>query len=439
MSKGREEVRIKKGHITMMKHPDTALYSGVMLMGSSSVSDDMITAYTDGVNKVYGREFIKTIQRESQVRGLILHENLHIALKHNVFGRNMMAENRKMANLAADFVVNDIIYNIKSLTPEKELLVELPDGAVRDEMFHNWSMREVFRYLKQHAKPNPNKPKGQGQGQGKGQGGKCEEGEGNTPSPEGTQGKGQGDDDWDTVEVNGKVYDISKSDEHDFGDLDADEAKEVSEGIDRALREGGMLAGRMGGKMPRCIDELLKPKVDWRDELREFVTSSMGGKDEFTWRKMNKRHLANDIYLPSVETEAMGELVIGIDTSGSITTEILTEFATELASICGLVQPESVRILWWDTMVHGEQMFRPDEYDRLASLLKPLGGGGTFVSCVSNYITKKDIKAECLIVFTDGYVESNIAWDIQIPTLWMVTQNESFVPPSGRKVIFNQD
>jgi hypothetical protein len=435
MSKDRQEVRIKKGHITMMKHPDTALYSGVMLMGSSSVTDDNITAYTDGVNKVYGRKFLESIDTDSKVRGLILHENLHIALKHNVFGKNMFMENRKMANLAADFVVNDIIYNITSYTPDKERLVELPnEGAVYDEMFHNWSMREVYRYLKQHAKPNPNKPKGKGK--------PCDDGEkddgqgqGSTPSPEGTQDS----DDWDTVEVNGKTYDISNSDEHDFKEISVDEAKEISEGIDKALREGGILAGRMGGNIPRHINELLKPIVDWREELREFVTSSMSGKDEFTWRKMNKRHLANDIYLPSVETEAIGEIVVGIDTSGSIGSKELTEFATELASICGLVQPESVRILWWDTMVHGEQIFKPDEYNNLASLLKPLGGGGTHVSCVSNYIKKKDIKAECVLIFTDGYVESDITWDITIPTLWMVTMNESFVPPCGRKVIFNND
>jgi predicted metal-dependent peptidase len=296
-------------------------------------------------------------------------------------------------------------------------------------------MREVFRYLKQHAKPNPNKPKGKGKPCDDGEKSDDGQGQNSTPSPEGTQDS----DDWDTVEVNGKVYDISQSDEHDFKDVDGDEAKEISENIDKALREGGILAGRMGGNIPRHINELLKPIVDWREELREFVTSSMSGKDEFTWRKMNKRHLANDIYLPSVEAEAIGEIVVGIDTSGSIGSEELTEFATELASICGLVQPESVRILWWDTMVHGEQIFKPDEYNNLASLLKPLGGGGTHVSCVSNYIKKKDIKAECVLIFTDGYVEHDITWDITIPTLWMVTMNESFVPPCGRKVIFNND
>ena len=100
----KQETRIKRGHITLMKHPQTALYSGVMLMGTSAVEEGVPTAYTDGVNKKYGRKFLESIVSEPKVRGLILHENLHVALKQVVFGRVMFLENRKLANLAADFV-----------------------------------------------------------------------------------------------------------------------------------------------------------------------------------------------------------------------------------------------------------------------------------------------------------------------------------------------
>ena len=423
----KQETRIKRGHIALMKHPQTALYSGVMLMGTSAVEDYVPTAYTDGVNKKYGRKFLESITVEAKVRGLILHENLHVALKQVVFGRSMFEENRKMANLAADFVVNDIIACIDgTVAGTSERLVELPDGAVYDPMFHDWSMREVYNYLKKNAKSN-------GSGKGKGQGG-----QGNNPPSGGNQSS---DDDGggDTVTVNGKTYDISQSDEHDFiGEATAEEAKEILDSIDRALREGGMLAGRMGAKIPRVISDLLEPKVDWREALREFVSATTKGNDEFTWRRMNKRHMANDIYLPSVENESIGEIVVAIDTSGSIGGAEITEFATELVSICDLCQPEAVRVLWWDTEVHGEQIFK-DNYSNIATLLKPMGGGGTHVSCVSDYVNKNKIKAECVLVFTDGYVESNIDWKITSPTLWMVTQRKDFVPPAGKKVMFGDD
>lgn len=426
----KQETRIKRGHIALMKHPQTALYSGVMLMGTSAVEEGVPTAYTDGVNKKYGRAFLESILAESKVRGLILHENLHVALKQVVFGRPMFMENRKMANLAADFVVNDIIANIDgTIAGTSERLVELPDGAVYDPMFHDWSMREVYNYLKKHAK----------KGGGGGQGGKGQ-GQDNPPPSGGTQSSDDEDMDGDTVTVNGKTYDISQSDEHDFigREVSAEEAKEILDDIDKALREGGMLAGRMGAKIPRVISDLLEPKVDWREALREFVSSTTKGNDEFTWRRMNKRHMANDIYLPSVENESIGEIVVAIDTSGSIGGAEITEFATELVSICELCQPEVVRVLWWDTQVHGEQVFK-DNYSDLAKMLKPLGGGGTMVSCVSEYINKNKVKAECVLVFTDGYVESDINWNISSPTLWMVTQRREFVPPVGKKVMFGDE
>jgi predicted metal-dependent peptidase len=153
---------------------------------------------------------------------------------------------------------------------------------------------------------------------------------------------------------------------------------------------------------------------------------------------MNKRQLANDIYTPSIENETLGEVVVAIDTSGSIGTRELTEFATELASICAVAQPEKVRVLWWDTDVHGEQVFT-DNFSNIAAMLKPLGGGGTHVSCVSGYINKEKIKADCVIVFTDGYVESDISWNIDSPTLWMITSNKDLEVPAGKKVIFNND
>jgi hypothetical protein len=56
-----QEIRIKRGHIAMMKHPETSLYSGVMMMGTSEVVDTGCpTAYTDGINKKYGRDFMAT-------------------------------------------------------------------------------------------------------------------------------------------------------------------------------------------------------------------------------------------------------------------------------------------------------------------------------------------------------------------------------------------
>lgn len=420
-----EETRIKRGHITLMKHPATALYSGVMLMGNTEVTEGKFTAYTDGLNKRYARSFVKDIKEEAKLRGLILHENLHVALKHPVLGKSMFKENPKMANMAADFVVNDIIKHIDGRTANGEKLVDLPDGGLYHDMFHNWSMRQVFDYLKENCKSGGGNGKKGKSGNEDGDGG----GGGGGEPDEGSSGGSL------QVEIGNETFESETLDEHDFDEkLTPEQAKEMSEKIDRALREGGMLAGRLGAKIPRVIGDLLQPKIDWKEVLRDFVTSATKGKDEFTWRRMNKRHLANDIYLPSIEDESVGEIIVAIDTSGSIGSRELNEFASELASICETVSPERVRVLWWDTAVHGEQVFQ-DNYQSIASLLKPKGGGGTRVSCVSEWLKKNPkINAECVIVFTDGYLESEIKWQINTPTLWLVTQNSAFRAPTGKQI-----
>jgi hypothetical protein len=175
---------VKKAHIALMKHPETALYSGVMLMGKSEVVDEGCpTAYTDGVNKVYGRKFLETVDTEPKVRGLVLHENLHVALKQLPRGKDMFDENRKLANIAADLVVNNIIEDIKgTVNGSSERIVALPDGAVYDPMFQNWSMREIYNYLKKNCKGGK---KGKGGQQG---------GQGNEP-PSGGSGDSDDDDD----------------------------------------------------------------------------------------------------------------------------------------------------------------------------------------------------------------------------------------------------
>ena len=393
-----EEQRIKKGHIALMKHPETALWGGVMMMGSTEVVDEAITAYTDGINKKYGRAFLTAIcPTQAEVNGLILHENLHIGLRHHLHGADMFKEDGEKANKAADYVVNDMITEISKKYPE---LVQLPRGGLYDPQYHNMSMREIYKLLKSK--------KGGGGGGGK-------------PDKEGEKGSGSG----------GGEYEFDK---HDFGKpMTQEEAKEMDGKIDRAIREGALLAGRLGIDLPRSVTDLLNPVIDWKKELADFVTSSCKGKDEYTWRKFNRRLISNDIYLPTVENETIGEVVVAIDTSGSIGQQQLNEFASELVSICEAVSPDAVRILWWDTKVHGEQLFT-DNYDQIGSMLKPLGGGGTRVSSVAEYINKKKINAECVLVFTDGFLENDVQWNISSPTLWMVTENKHWTPPSGKKV-----
>ena len=407
------EERLKKQHIVLMRHQETALYGSVMMMGESVVEDGIPTAYTDGENKKYGREFMDKLD-DAEARFLVMHENLHVALMHIPRHKDLMKEDHMLANVAMDIVVNNIIDNLTDKT-----LCKLPESAILDHAFDGWSVREVYNELR---KQNPQRQKSQ-----KGSaGGGSELGDGNENN---SSGEGE------VININGKQVTVQGGDEHDGTgkEVTPQEAKEFEERVGRALREGGILAGRLGAKVPREISASLEKPIDWKEALRDFVTSAVRGKDEFTWRRFNRGLLANDILAPSVESETMTEVIFAFDTSGSITQEMIGAAAFQLQLICDSVTPETVRVLWWDTEVHGEQVFGGDS-PNVKDILKPLGGGGTRVSCVSEYIVEKGYKPDCVVVFTDGYVESDVAWGTGVETLWLVTENRKFTPPKGKMV-----
>lgn len=389
------EERMKKNHIALMRHPETALYSGVIMAGESHVSDEFFTAYTDGLNKKYSARFIEKLSDE-ELRALILHENLHVALMHIPRHKDLMKENRLLANVAMDIVVNNIINRLSD-----KKLCKLPEGGIFDPHYDGWSVREIYNDLKKQNEGN---------------------------------GSGEGE---VIVIVNGKAHSTEGSDEHDAKGTEGktpEEMKELEEHIGKALREGGMLAGRLGTKMPRELEESLVSPIDWRKELQEYIKTSVRGADELTWRRFNRSLLANDILAPSVESETITEVLFAVDTSGSIGDEDLAAVATQIAAACETCRPEKVRVLWWDTHVHGEQVFAVDDYDNIRKLLKPQGGGGTRVSCVSEYIVKNKLAPDCVVILTDGYLEDNIQWAATVDTLWLVKGNNRFVPPSGKKL-----
>ena len=414
------DTKLRKAHIKLMRHPETCLYSGVILMGKTEIVDNFPTACTNGVDTKYGRAWLDGLD-EPETAGGTLHENLHKALRHLMRYRKLMIEDPQLANAAMDYVVNDIIMNIKDKT-----LVKLPKGGLYDPRFHNWSVLEVYDYLKKGnpppppPPPKPGKPGQQGNGQSQ-------------PLPKGTPKPGK-----DKVTIGGEDFKTKGHDEHDPSEVQGmspDEAKQLEQKVNEALQQGGILAGRMGAKVPRAIKDALVDPIDWAAEMREFVQCSTSGKTEYSYRKFNRRWLADDYYMPSTEDETVGEVLFGIDTSGSITGEILAAFATRVHEVCEIVKPEKVRVLWWDTNVHGEQTFMGD-FSNIRKLLKPMGGGGTHAGCVKDYIHQKKITADCLVMFTDGWTEQPIDWtNMTVPTLWLVTENKGFqAPPGNRKV-----
>jgi predicted metal-dependent peptidase len=220
-------------------------------------------------------------------------------------------------------------------------------------------------------------------------------------------------------------------DSHEWGEAPGemtDEDRKVAEAqaqeIARAVRQGEMLRQKLAGKGAGMGDgifgDLLAPKVDWRKALREFIQEMCQGRDESTWRKPNRRFLADDIYMPSMQGITITELVIGFDTSGSVFGgDEMTRFVSELRTIIEQVKPGKVHVIYWDTAVAGHQTFEDGQF--AVQDLKIKGGGGTDGSVLFDYLKEKSLVPQAIVQFTDGYVGD---WGrTNIPTLWAVTSN----------------
>ena len=95
----------------------------------------------------------------------------------------------------------------------------------------------------------------------------------------------------------------------------AEKGKALEDAVRKAIYEGAMLAGRLGANIPRQVEDSLEKPLNWKEVMREFVSSSVKGRDEYTWRQFNRKLIVNDILAPTVEDETISELIFSFDTS----------------------------------------------------------------------------------------------------------------------------
>lgn len=385
------EQRLHRSHVTLMGHKKFILMSGVLVSGNVEVvDDDNLTAMTDGLNVKYGRNFVTGLT-DKELNFLVLHENWHKAYKHFMVWRPLYEENPKLANMACDFVIN---LQIKKYDPQGEVTQFIKGGCL-DERFDGMDARQIFDILKKEEE----------------------------------EGGGAKDGDGGSLDEHG--WEESKS-------WDSETVKEVERKIDQALRQGEVLLkkkGDAGSGGDRDFADLLEPKINPYELLREYMTATCAARSDSSWRRPSRRFISQDIYMPTQISEAMENIVIGVDTSGSIGGRELNEFLTETAHICSTVFPQKVHLLYWDTQVCKHEIYEGDDVQSLASSTKPAGGGGTVADCVAQYCRSNNVTAQVCIMLTDGYVGEVSDWVGMPPTVWMISSggNKKGVLP-GKKI-----
>ena len=414
------EQRLTAAAVDIMQHKEFALLSGVIMMGKVHVVETLadkffehinlpepkpltFTAATDGLDCIYGKAFMEK-QSRKQVRWVILHENLHKAWHHCTDYVDIVEKYPGESNKAQDFGINGTIY----IMDPKEEFAQRPDLDICfDDKYLKpdvWGWIDILKDLLKEAKK---KPKGGKQGQ---------------------PGNGNG---------NGQVFDIHIQNPNARKKTPAQEAeaKKIKQHIQDALHQGKMTVQRMAGKGGgnSALDGLTRQRAtDWKTPLREFIEQICAGYDQSRFCPPNKRFLPLGILMPSHFSETTGEIHVYCDTSGSMTGIYPVVFG-EIARIADHVKPKALRVIWWDGIVQGEQLFTEVDYDKIAELMKPEGGGGTTPQCVVDYVKEKGYKPKAGIWLTDGYLDGSSAVMPQ-PVIWGVVDNENFVAPQGKKI-----
>ena len=392
----KEMRRLQKAHVTLMRNPMFAFYAGIMMIGKCEINDDVPTACTNGRDVKYGRKFIKELN-DKELAFLVLHESGHKLYRHLTVWRKLYEENAQLANMACDYVLNIELFD---LDPQSNV-IQMPKDGLLDAKYRGMTSRQVYDMLKQN----------------------------NNNSSDGGGG-GFDDHDWDGA---GKLTDAEK--------------EELGREIDRAIRQG-LIAQKKAGKekgsgMSRELGDLLEPKVDWREVLRDLVKSVCRTKDKSSWRRVNRRFLAggagsSDTYMPSMIGETIGRIAVAVDTSGSIGEE-LRVFMSEVKFLAEELRPEAVDLFYWGSSVVGHETYSMSELEGLISSTKPKDGGGTSPSCITSYMQEKKINPEVCIVLTDGVVGGDWGGEWPCPVIWCVVGNKDAQSTTGKTIHIDKE
>ena len=163
--------------------------------------------------------------------------------------------------------------------------------------------------------------------------------------------------------------------------------------------------------------------------MTKFVTQNQ------TCRRPNKRF--SDVYLPSVGKEThMGTMIVGIDTSGSISQKMLSCFGRHLFDIIEECKPEEVIVIWCDYKI---QKIETHQYEDVPFKLEAPGRGGTNMREITNWVNKNAPDSDACVILTDGLTPYPSKGEEKVPTLWVITDKTADKPDYINSILFEMD
>ncbi len=364
--------------------PDPALvfFSSMVLRLEPAPDPDLDTMATDGRRLYYSPAFVASLT-PAELVGVLLHETCHACLLH--FAR-MAGRDHERWNVACDCAVNDLLERAGVTLPACRLmpgegpLAHLPRGLSAEAYYARLTPQEVA--ASRPGRVGDVRPLGPGAEGG----------------PGGGEGRGAG----------------------------------LAAGWAVAATAAAAAAAQGRGELPaelaRLVGEAVAPTLPWAEVLREFVART--ARADYSWARPTRRFVAAGLYLPGLASDELGEVLVGIDTSGSVDAATLAAFERELNAVLAAHPFMCARVVYCDAKVHRVDTVTPTD---LPLRLDPVGGGGTDHDPLFAHVEAEGWEVSVAVLLTDGHTRVTCP-PPPFDVLWAVTPGGNTALPFGRVV-----
>ena len=354
----------------VVKHP---FFGSLALSMEVKPEETIPTMCTDGKSILWSPSFVDGMDQEETV-GVMAHEVLHVTFKHML---RRGERDLELWNIATDFAINDILVDAG---------FTLPSGGLVDPQYKGMSAEAIFNILPDDAKER-----------------------------------------FGDAAAMGSVIDASNDDGNKPSDAEKNQMEANIDAKIMMAASGAKAVGNLPAAIKDLIERMKRSQVDWRDVMQRFIGGDQP--DDYSYRKPQKKmfHMQG-IVAPSIHKIGAGDLVVGVDTSGSVTKRDLSFFLGELNAISQDIKPQSITVITCDAKI---QTVRRYEQGEEVEKIEIGGRGGTRVSPVFQYIEDNNMPIDNMVYLTDMCVD-DYPHQPHYPTLWVSCWEDGSPAPWGQ-------
>ena len=188
-------------------------------------------------------------------------------------------------------------------------------------------------------------------------------------------------------------------------------------------------AGKLSAEMARVVDFFLQPRLPWRNLLAQHLSAT--ARNDYSYTRPSSRR-GDPAVFPGLRSEEV-DLVVAVDTSGSIRQSEIEQFFSEINAIKGQIRAR-IALLCCDAEISDGFPVFFEAWDEFKFETRVTGGGGTDFRPVFRWIDQQDMKPDTLIYFTDARGEFP-EFEPSYPTLWLVKGKQTI--PFGARIQLN--